>query len=138
MINSKLDIQVWRLLSCCCCLKLRHHIEIEEAGDKGTWHFSNRLVIVLNGFIILAACLADTVFRTLFLNLKSLEVLAGFQLRIFLGYYHQFGESIRQLALCCSIFLQASLSKIVGIQLYLTNSSTSLGYLAKVSFSCLA
>lgn len=86
MINSKLDIQVWRLLSSCCCLKLRHHIEIEEAGDKGTWHFSNRLVIVLNGFIILTACLADTVFRTLFLNLKSLEVLAGFQLRIFLGH----------------------------------------------------
>lgn len=34
MINSKLDIQIWRLLSSCCCLKLRHHIEIEEAGDK--------------------------------------------------------------------------------------------------------
>ncbi len=46
MIDSKLDIQVWRLLSSCCCLKLRHHIEIEEAGDKGTRHLSNRLVIV--------------------------------------------------------------------------------------------
>ena len=80
MINSKLDIQIWRLLSSCCCLKLRHHIEIEEAGDKGTRHFPNRLVIVLDGFVIFATCLADAVFRTLFLNLKSLEVLAGFQL----------------------------------------------------------
>ena len=42
---------------------------------------------------------------------------------IFLGYYHQFGECIRQLALCSSIFLQASLSKIIGIQFYLTYSS---------------
>ena len=42
MINSKLDIQILALLCSCCCLKLRHHIEIEEAGDKGTRHFSNR------------------------------------------------------------------------------------------------